>query len=325
MYDCIAIGEILVDFISDQKNDQGYPILNGNPGGGPPNFIVACQKLGLKTALIAKVGDDMFGHLLRQTMENYGVDNESVVVDDWHFTTLAFVSLAEDGERSFSFARKQSADLMLDKTDLPLEKLKRTRVLHFSSLSLVAEPAYAATLEAIRVARQAGAYIHFDPNYRPSLWPSESAACSRIVEALEYSQILKISEYELAFLLDCAALEDVASIQRAAKKLLQRHANIKLMHVTMGAAGVVVLTDQQCVYQAAQKVAVVDTTGAGDAYGAAALGKFLMLNKGFDLTADDLSEIAQFASCAAGLSVQTFGGIPSSATLADIKAKLNHK
>ncbi|PIE77129.1 MAG: fructokinase [Clostridiales bacterium] len=325
MYDCIAIGEILVDFISDQKNDQGYPILNGNPGGGPPNFIVACQKLGLKTALIAKVGNDMFGHLLRETMANYGVDDESVVIDDQHFTTLAFVSLAEDGERTFSFARKQSADLMLDKSDLPLEKLRQTRALHFSSLSLVAEPAYAATLEAIRVARRAGAHIHFDPNYRPSLWQSSSAARSRIGEALAYCQILKISEYELAFLLDCEALEDVAEIERAANALLQRHPNIKLMHVTMGAAGVVVLTDKEHIYHAAQKVAVVDTTGAGDAYGAAALGKVLMLNKGLDLTSDDLLEIAQFASCAAGLSVQSYGGIPSSATLSEINTELNHK
>ncbi len=321
MYDCIAIGEILVDFISDKKNEQGFPILNGNPGGGPPNFIVACQKLGLKTALIAKVGNDMFGERLIQSIAEYGVNVENVEIDDNYFTTLAFVSLAENGERSFSFSRKQSADLMLQPKELQIDKLKQTRALHFSSLSMVAEQAYSATLEAIKIAKQNNAYIHFDPNYRPSLWASEEHAREKITEALSYCDILKISEYELGFLVKEDNLTDIDKIKMAVKKIRTAYPNLALIHVTMGENGVLVTTSDDYIYHPAEKTEVVDTTGAGDAYGAAALCKFLMLDKGFNLTKDDLTALASFATRAAGLSVSRYGGIPSSAYLSELENK----
>ncbi len=320
MYDCIAIGEILVDFIADQKNEQGFPILNGNPGGGPPNFIVACQKLGLKTALIAKVGDDMFGEQLRSVIANYGVDVANVAVDSDHFTTLAFVSLEEDGERSFSFSRKKSADLMLNINDLPVDKLKRCRALHFSSLSLVAEPAYSATLKAIELARQNGAVIHFDPNYRVPLWQSETAARQRIKEALGYCNTLKISEYELAFVLEASELITEQQLIKAAKQLQTAYPNIELIHVTRGADGAIALTKKYVASAMTSVTQVIDTTGAGDAYGAAALTKLLMLDKGFKLNRDELQSIAEFATRAAGLSVTRYGGIPSSPYLNELNA-----
>ncbi len=325
MYDCIAIGEILVDFIADQKNDQGFPILTGNPGGGPPNFIVACQKLGLKTALIAKVGDDMFGEQLRKIVADYGVDAENVVVDKAHFTTLAFVSLEQNGERSFSFARKKSADLMLSVDDLPVDKLKATRALHFSSLSLVDEPAYSATLKAIELAEQAGAFIHFDPNYRAPLWPNKATARSRIKEALSYCNTLKISEYELAFVLETEDLITDQQIIKAVETLQKLYPNIKLIHVTRGGDGAIALTEKNQASAKPNATNVIDTTGAGDAYGAAALSKLLMLNKGFALTEADLKSIVDFATRAAGLSVTRYGGIPSSPYLSEVQAGNNHK
>ncbi len=318
MYDCIAIGEILVDFIADQKNQQGFPILNGNPGGGPPNFIVACQKLGLKTALIAKVGDDMFGEQLRKVVADYGVDVANIAVDCDHFTTLAFVSLEENGERSFSFSRKKSADLMLNIDDLPIDKLKTCRALHFSSLSLVAEPAYSATLRAIELASQNGAIIHFDPNYRAPLWQSEATARQRIKEALGYCNALKISEYELAFVLETDDLVSDKQIIEAAKTLQNAYPNIKLIHVTRGADGVIALTPDYSVRAKPEAANVVDTTGAGDAYGAAALSKLLMLDKGFKLDRDELQSIVNFATRAASLSVSRYGGIPSSPYLSEL-------
>ncbi len=321
MYDCIAIGEILVDFIADQKNEQGFPILNGNPGGGPPNFIVACQKLGLKTALIGKVGADMFGELLISAIGGYGVDVASVAVDDAYFTTLAFVSLEANGERSFSFARQHSADLMLSIDNLPNVKLKQTRALHFSSLSLVAEPAYTATLRAIELARSGGAIVHFDPNYRPPLWPSAAVARQRIKEALAYCDILKISESELAFLLKKADLDTDSVIEQAAKQLFKEQPQLKLLHVTRGATGVFAMTAQQQIFYPAYSKRAIDTTGAGDAYGAAALTKLLTLNKGFALNEHDLRQIVDFASVAAGLSVMRYGGIPSSASLDEVLAE----
>ncbi len=322
MYDCIAIGEILIDFIAEQTNQAGFPLLNGNPGGGPPNFIVACQKLGLKTALIGKVGADMFGKLLIKSIADYGVDVRAVAVDPSHFTTLAFVNLASDGERSFSFARQHGADLMLAIDDLPEAALAQTRALHFSSLSLVAEPACAATLRAIDLARAAGAIIHFDPNYRPPLWQSANCARQRIKEALNNCDIVKISEEELAFVLALEPLSDDVAIEVAAAQLLKDHPNIKLLHVTRGAAGTFVCCANASVFWRGEPLTAVDTTGAGDAYGAAALTKFLALDKGFALAHDDLTTIAQFATLAAGLSVMRYGGIPSSASLAEIEQRL---
>ena len=113
MFDVVALGELLIDFAPQAVNNEGYPTLAANPGGAPGNFLAALNKYGCKTAMIGKVGADMFGRLLVNTLKNAGIETKGVLMDENQFTTLAFVSLDASGNRDFSFARKPGADTCL--------------------------------------------------------------------------------------------------------------------------------------------------------------------------------------------------------------------
>ena len=134
------------------------------------NVLAAVNRLGGKTAFIGKVGDDMHGAFLRETLEKAEIDTTGLITDEKYFTTLAFVSL-KNGERDFSFARKPGADTQITKEEVNLELLKETRIFHCGSLSLTDEPAREATYYAVEQAKKAGAVISYDPNYRAPLWP----------------------------------------------------------------------------------------------------------------------------------------------------------
>ena len=113
MIDVVALGELLIDFAPVSTDDAGYPTLKAQPGGAPGNFLAALQKYGCSTALLGKVGNDTFGHLLVGTLDSLGIDTRGIVADPAVFTTLAFVTLDATGNRSFSFARKPGADTCL--------------------------------------------------------------------------------------------------------------------------------------------------------------------------------------------------------------------
>ena len=113
MLDVVALGELLIDFAAKSKDPDGYPTMAANPGGAPGNFLAALNVYGKKTAFLGKVGDDTFGQLLLRTLQRAGIDTRGVLADPDYFTTLAFVTFNDAGDRSFSFARKPGADTQL--------------------------------------------------------------------------------------------------------------------------------------------------------------------------------------------------------------------
>ena len=131
MYDVIALGELLVDLAERAKDENGYPTLAANPGGAPGNFLAALSAYGKKTAFLAKVGDDTFGHLLTGTMRRAGIDTRGILVSPDTFTTLAFVTFDAHGDRSFAFARKPGADTQLRWDEVNLHLIDEARVFHF--------------------------------------------------------------------------------------------------------------------------------------------------------------------------------------------------
>ncbi len=163
MYDIVSFGELLIDFTESGLSAAGMRLFEQNPGGAVANLLCAASQCDAKTAFIGKVGNDMHGRFLKQTMIGAGVDMRGLIEADDVFTTLAFVSLAKSGEREFSFARKPGADTCLRADELDLELLQNTRVFHSGSLSLTQEPARSATYEAIDLAKAAGAVISYDP------------------------------------------------------------------------------------------------------------------------------------------------------------------
>lgn len=312
MYDVIALGELLIDFAPNGVNDAGYPILSANPGGAPGNFLAALTKYGRNVAMIGKVGDDAFGHLLVKTLKGAGVDTRGIRIDHNVFTTLAFVSLDESGNRDFSFARKPGADTCLRPDELNYDIIANARVFHFGTLSLTDEPAASATKAAIETAKRHGLLISLDPNLRKPLWKKEEDARAIIEWSLHQADIVKISDEEIAWLWDIDPEE-------GAKKLLLEY-GVSLVYATLGPKGCYAATRNVSVSATCPPgIHVVDTTGAGDIFGGAAMNCFLQYNKApSELTEAELTRIVRFATTAASLSTQKHGGITSVPEMSEV-------
>ena len=304
MLDVVALGELLIDFAAKGADASGYPTLAANPGGAPGNFLAALNAYGKKTAFLGKVGNDTFGHLLLKTLNDAGIVTKGIVVDDAVFTTLAFVTFDEFGDRSFSFARKPGADTQLTWEEIDKSLIDDARVFHFGTLSLTDEPVRSATQKAVAYARMQGKLITCDPNLRKPLWSSEDAAREQMLWSLHQADVVKISDNEVAFLWDCTPEE-------GADKLLDEF-GVSLAMVTLGPDGCLLKTKNSAFSAACPEVHPVDTTGAGDIFGGSAVARLLDLEKPIcELTETDLAYIGRFAATAASLSTEASGGIPS--------------
>lgn len=305
MLDVVALGELLIDFTCKGQDGQGYPLMEAHPGGAPANFLAALAKLGAKTALLGKVGDDAFGRLLIGTLEDAGIDTSGLLMDESVFTTLAFVTLDASGDREFSFARKPGADTCIRKEELNLSLIEQAKLFHFGTLSLTDEPARSATKYAVEFAKSKRKLITFDPNLRKPLWDDLDAAKEQILWGLKQADVVKISDEEVEFLLGLNA-EDGA-------KYILSHYPVKLVFVTCGADGCYFANGKATGHvPALRDINVVDTTGAGDIFGGSAVWMLLQSGKAPDeLEGQELGCIATFASAAAGLSTTQPGGISS--------------
>ena len=307
MYDVTALGEVLIDF-TPQPSQSPYPTLTANPGGAPGNFLAALAARGCRCAILGKVGDDAFGRLLRRTLDDLGIDTHGLLADPDVFTTLAFVTLDDHGERDFSFARKPGADTCLRFEELPREPISRSRVFHFGTLSLTHDPAKTATQKAVAYAKSLGKPISFDPNLRRPLWPSEDKAKDAITWGLTQADVVKLSYEEGQFLFGQTVTPPEVALR------LHRDFAVSAVFVTLGAEGCYYsLNGQGSGYVDAPKsIRVVDTTGAGDIFGGTALALLLHSGKPLDtLTTDDLRRAATVAAYTASLSTQTPGGLTS--------------
>ncbi len=317
MFDAVSIGEMLIDFTCRATDEAGYPTMEAHPGGAPANFLAAINRFGGKTAMLSKVGDDAFGHLLCGTLNQAGIDTSGVVVDPEVFTTLAFVTLDSHGDREFSFARKPGADTAIRKEELKLSVLDQTRLLHFGTLSLTDEPARTATQFAVAYAREKGKLVSFDPNLRKPLWRNLEAAKEQMLWGLGQADVVKISEEEVEFLF---GIQDPA--EGAAH--IRRTYGVKLVFVTLGADGCWFDNGRACGHvPSLSGIQVKDTTGAGDIFGGSALWQVLLTEKDpAELSKEELTKAVTFACTAAGLSTTRPGGISSVPSLEEVQTRL---
>ena len=316
MKDVVALGELLIDFAPVSADEAGYPTLKAQPGGAPGNFLAALQSYGCSSALIGKVGEDAFGHLLVGTLQGLGIGTEGIVTDPAVFTTLAFVTLDATGNRSFSFARKPGADTCLRTEEVNYALLDDCKVFHFGTLSLTGEPAREATQAAVAYAKKQGKLISFDPNLRKPLWPDEAAAKAQIEWGLHQADIVKISDEEIDFLWGLTP-------EAGAQKLLKEY-GVRLVYATLGPKGCHFANAKGCgEVPSPTGLHVIDTTGAGDIFGGSAMSQFLRLGKAPEtLTVDEMAAVTRFACCAASLSTQTHGGINSVVPEAEVRKVL---
>lgn len=313
MPDVIALGELLVDFTFHGTSENGMSLFEQNPGGAPANVLCALANLGLKTAFVGKVGQDMHGDFLRATLADKGVDTSRLISAPEVFTTLAFVQLSKSGERGFSFARKPGADTQLASREIQDVRWEECRVFHFGSLSLTGEPARSATLDAIRAAKKAGAVISCDPNYRKPLWPSEADAAAQIQNVVGLVDIIKISDEETRL------VTGKASPEAAARHLLDM--GVACAVITLGDKGAFAATKNASVQVPAPDVPVVDTTGAGDAFWGGFLYKLVKSGRApWQLGKAELAAFTAFANAVASLCVQKRGGIPAMPVISEVEA-----
>lgn len=305
MIDVVALGELLIDFACLDTDADGYPTMAAHPGGAPANFLAALAKFGAKTALLGKVGTDAFGKLLTATLQKAGIGTSGLVATEDTFTTLAFVTFDQHGDREFSFSRKPGADTCITFDELALSVIDEAKIFHFGALSLTDEPARTTTYRAVEYARSKGKLITYDPNLRKPLWKDLNTAREQILWGLQQADVVKISDEEVEFLFGLG-------VEEGAKHILDDY-GVKLVFVTCGADG--------CYFKNALAqgkvpslagIQVKDTTGAGDIFGGSAVWKLLQYGiRPEALDAAQLRDIVRFACTSAGLSTTKSGGISS--------------
>lgn len=301
-YDVIALGELLIDFTGSGTSPQGNQLFEANPGGAPCNVLAMLSKLGKRTAFIGKVGKDQFGCMLKKALDEAGINSDKLIFDDKVHTTLAFVHNFPNGDRDFSFYRNPGADMMLSEDDVEEEFIKSSKIFYFGTLSMTGEKSRAATKKALSVARQNELIITFDPNLRAPLWDSLDIAKEQMIYGLEQCDILKISDDELEFLTGTNDLSDGVAI-------LKELYSIPLILLTLGERGSIAYYKDLCVEkESLLQENIVDTTGAGDTFFAAAIN--YVLEKGpEDLTKKDMDEMLLSANAAASLITTVKGAL----------------
>ncbi len=311
MIDILAIGELLIDF-TPIKDDNAVSFKQ-NPGGAPCNMLTMAQKLGSKTAFIGKVGNDQFGKNLSTTIKDIGINTEGLVLSDEYNTTLAFVHLSHDGERSFSFYRKGCADVMLLEEDINYDLIDKSKLVHFGSLSFTDQPGKTTVEEVIKYAKSKGKIITYDPNYRPALWNSKEDAVKGMKIGLKYADIIKVSDEEAEI------LTGESDYKLAAKALFDL--GIKLVCITLGKEGSYYYHKNSSKLVKGFRTTVIDTTGAGDCFFGAVIHKILDQNLD-EISKDELEDALTTGNIAASLCIEKYGGIPAIPSKEEVNGRL---
>jgi len=317
-FDVAALGELLIDFTESGSSAQGNGLFEACPGGAPCNVLAMLRKTGKSCAFIGKVGNDMFGRLLRSTIIEAGINADSLILDEKVPTTLAFVKTFENGDRDFSFYRDPGADMMLTEDELPLDVISNAKIFHFGTLSMTHEGVRRATEKAVAAAIEGGALISFDPNLRPPLWDSLDNAKEAIAWGLSRCDILKIADNELVFM---TGEED---FYKGAAILHAQYPNIKVLNVTAGPDGSYSFygEDEPVFVPSCKLGGVIETTGAGDTFCASVIN--FVLENGIDgLSVAARTEMLRFANTAAYIVTTRKGAIRSMPERAEVEALLN--
>lgn len=312
MFDVAAIGEILIDFTPSGLSTAGNELYEKNPGGAPANVLASLSKFGRYVAFLGMIGNDGFGKYLRETLTDAGVNTSALKVTNKANTTLAFVHLNSNGDRSFSFYRNPGADMMISVEDLDYSIVTNSKIFHFGSVSMTHEPSRTATLHAVTTAKNNGSFISYDPNFRAPLWDDKAFAKEVILKGMELADLVKVSEEELLFLTGTNDLSE-------GSETLFKSYNIRMLFVTLGPKG--------CFYRFGDKtgcaptydVKTIDTTGAGDAFLAGILYKLLEDKLDIEhISSSEMDKIVDFANAVGSLATTKRGAIPSMPVISDV-------
>ncbi len=312
--DVIALGELLVDFTSGKKSEQGNNMFEANPGGAPCNVLAMLAKLGHKTGFIGKVGNDIFGQELIKRVSAAGIDTKYIYKDDNVNTTLAFIKTLAHGDRDFSFYRNPGADMMLCEDEVVSDYIKQSRVFHHGTLSMTHESVRRATKKSLKIARENNVLVSFDPNIRPPLWESMELCRQQIEYGMKKCDILKISDNEISWFTN----ED--DYDKAIDFIRYNYSNIKLILLSLGRDGSMAFCKDSAASAAAfTNVKTIETTGAGDSFLGACL--HFVLEHGIDNLNDNklLNDMLVFANAAAAIVTTKKGALCVMPNISEIR------
>lgn len=262
----VTLGEVVADVYREQAPSEVELPFTARPGGAPANVAVAAAKLGAEAAFIGRLGDDLFGEFVQRALEAAGVDTSAILRQPPPTrTTLAFVEVAEDGDREFTFYRSvPAADELLAPEDIKLETLSGASFVNFGSIPLIKDPVRSAARRLAQLADEAGVPLAFDVNFRRHLWESLETAREVIEPMFDLASVVKLSDDELSPVL---GVEDP---ENAAQRLLDR--GVSLVLVSLGREGAFYATREFSGRLPSFEIEQsVDATGAGDAFLAALL------------------------------------------------------
>ena len=311
--DLYSIGEMVIDFFPGETEG----IYLRNAGGAPANVAIAVARNGLTAGMCCKVGDDDFGRFLTDTLKKEKVRVLCEKPCTQATTTMAFVTLKEGGERSFTFARKPGADMFLAPEEVREDEIRSAKMIHAGSCSLSAQPAAEATEKAMRLAHEAGKLVSFDINYRNLMWNDDQDACTAaVLRLLPLIDLLKVSEEEVDMLGGAENLPCILEENR-----------ITAIVLTLGSAGARVYTKNGSFSAAGQKVHAVDATGAGDAFWGGFLSSLLIQGVAdtASVTQERLRTALAYGNVSGGICVQKQGAIASLPSRSEIEAVLNRQ
>lgn len=308
--DLFSIGEMVIDFIPGSEPASYIR----KAGGAPANVAIAMAKNGLEAGMCCSVGEDAFGSFLMETLRENHVRVLKPQPCAEAITTMAFVTLDADGDRSFTFARKPGADMMLTEADVKEADVADAVIVHAGSCSLSASPEAEATVRALRLGREKGKLVSFDVNYRNVMWNDDQAACAaKVFEILPYVDILKISEEEVEMMGGEAHLF----------QLMERY-GLTLVVETLGSRGARCFFQGETIEAPGRKAVCVDATGAGDAFWGGFLSSLRLqgVSQANQLTREILERAMTYGNVGGWICVQSKGAIESLPTRAQIEQYL---
>ena len=299
----VTLGEVVADVYRERAPSDVELPFTARPGGAPANVAFAAAKLGAASGFVGRLGDDLFGDFILGALEAEGVDTSAVLRQSPPTrTTLAFVEIAEDGDREFTFYRSvPAADELLAAADIRPESLAGADFANFGSIPLIKEPVRSATRRFAELANELGVAVAFDVNLRENLWESLDAFRDAVLPLLDLSTIVKLSEDELSPVLGTPDPDEAAGL------LLDRGVTLAL--VSMGGDGAFYATRE--FRGTAPPFAVdevVDATGAGDAFLAATL-THLSEHPGWAGTEATVAEAVRRGTAAGALACTAFGAM----------------
>lgn len=306
MFDVICVGEMVIDFLPGEQ--PGHYLRNA--GGAPANVAIAIARNDLRSGFIGKMGNDDFGRFLVDTLIENKVAYLGGELTDDAVTTMAFVSLDAHGDRSFTFARKPGADMLLHPADIDEQIIRNCKIVHAGSCSLSASPADAATSQAMKYGKSQGKLISFDVNYRNLLWSNQTEkAVQKIREVLPLVNLLKISEEETELFGGEEQIPD-----------LMKENGITLLIMTRGPRGAKAYWQEEIIDVPGLPGGAVDATGAGDAFWGAFLSTLLNqdVTQPSELTREKILKAMNYGNVAGTLCVRKKGAISSLPTRTEI-------